>query len=124
MTPQRNPHERSDIRAPDIAALIQATFAGTACRSATLSFSESGWGTRRTNMLKCLLAVTALVVSGGLSLAQTQQMQGPPSAQHLDYPVRPVRMVVPYAPGGVTDVVARLIAQQLSQRLDRQFYIE
>ena len=32
-------------------------------------------------MLKCLLAVTALVVSGGFSLAQTQQMQGPPSAQ-------------------------------------------
>ena len=45
-------------------------------------------------------------------------------ARALDYPVRPVRMVVPYAPGGVTDVVARLIAQQLSQRLDRQFYIE
>jgi tripartite-type tricarboxylate transporter receptor subunit TctC len=33
-------------------------------------------------------------------------------------------MIVPYAPGGVTDVVARLIAQQLSNRLDRQFYIE
>jgi hypothetical protein len=32
-------------------------------------------------MLKCLLAVTALVVSGGFSLAQNQQMRGPPSAQ-------------------------------------------
>ena len=66
---------------PIIAALIPATsgFRGTACQAGTLSFSESGRGTRRTNMLKCLLAVAALVVSGGLSLAQTEQ--GPPSAQ-------------------------------------------
>jgi tripartite-type tricarboxylate transporter receptor subunit TctC len=45
-------------------------------------------------------------------------------ARALDYPVRPVRVIVPYAPGGVTDVVARLLAQQLSNRLDKQFYIE
>jgi tripartite-type tricarboxylate transporter receptor subunit TctC len=46
------------------------------------------------------------------------------SAQALDYPARPVRVIVPYAPGGVTDVCARLIAQQLSERLGRQFYVE
>ena len=40
------------------------------------------------------------------------------------YPSRPVRVIVPYSPGGQTDVVARLIAQKLSDRLGQQFYIE
>jgi tripartite-type tricarboxylate transporter receptor subunit TctC len=40
------------------------------------------------------------------------------------YPDRPVRMVVPYAPGGPTDIVTRLIAQKLSERLNTQFFVE
>jgi len=41
-----------------------------------------------------------------------------------DYPAKPVRMIVPFSPGGPTDVCARLIAQKLSESLGRQFYIE
>ena len=40
------------------------------------------------------------------------------------YPTRSVRAIVPYAPGGPTDVCARLITQGLSDRLGRQFYVE
>jgi tripartite-type tricarboxylate transporter receptor subunit TctC len=40
------------------------------------------------------------------------------------YPARPVRMIVPFAPGGPTDVFARLIAQKLSENLGKQFYID
>jgi tripartite-type tricarboxylate transporter receptor subunit TctC len=40
------------------------------------------------------------------------------------YPVRPVRVIVPYSPGGPTDVCARLIAQKLSDQLGKQFYVE
>jgi tripartite-type tricarboxylate transporter receptor subunit TctC len=40
------------------------------------------------------------------------------------YPARPVRVIVPVAPGGANDVTARLIGQWLSERLGQQFVIE
>jgi tripartite-type tricarboxylate transporter receptor subunit TctC len=40
------------------------------------------------------------------------------------YPTRPVRWIVPYAPGGGTDIMARLMGQWLSQRLGQPFVIE
>jgi tripartite-type tricarboxylate transporter receptor subunit TctC len=40
------------------------------------------------------------------------------------YPTRPVRVIAPIAPGGQTDVIARLIAQKLSERLGKQYYVE
>src|SRR5712691_5011581 len=43
-------------------------------------------------------------------------------AQH--YPTKPVKVIVPFPPGGVTDIAGRLIAQKLSEKLGQQFYIE
>jgi tripartite-type tricarboxylate transporter receptor subunit TctC len=40
------------------------------------------------------------------------------------YPARPVRMIVPFAPGGPTDVFTRLIANKLSEQTGKQFYVE
>jgi tripartite-type tricarboxylate transporter receptor subunit TctC len=40
------------------------------------------------------------------------------------YPSRAVRMIVPFAPGGQVDVIGRLIAQKMTERFDRQFYVE
>jgi tripartite-type tricarboxylate transporter receptor subunit TctC len=40
------------------------------------------------------------------------------------YPTRPVRIIVGYPPGGTADVVARLIGQQLSDRLGQSFVVE
>ena len=41
-----------------------------------------------------------------------------------DYPAKPVRMVVPYAAGGLPDTMTRIIAQRLSETFAQQFVIE
>jgi tripartite-type tricarboxylate transporter receptor subunit TctC len=48
----------------------------------------------------------------------------PRIARAQAYPTRPVRLVVPFAAGGASDVVARMMAQWLSDRLGQQFVIE
>jgi tripartite-type tricarboxylate transporter receptor subunit TctC len=40
------------------------------------------------------------------------------------YPTRPVRVIVAYAPGGLTDVFGRLLAQKLTEHMGKQFYVE
>ena len=41
-----------------------------------------------------------------------------------DYPARPVRLLVGYPPGGPTDIIARLIAERLADRLHVKFFVE
>ena len=65
----------------------------------------------RRQFLHLAVGAGALPALSGLARAQS-------------YPGRPVRVIVPYSPGGPTDVCARLIAQKLSDRLGKQFYVE
>jgi tripartite-type tricarboxylate transporter receptor subunit TctC len=61
-------------------------------------------------ILHVVLVVACLFVSG-ISSGQT-------------YPARPVKLIVPFPPGGNTDIVGRLIAQKLTESLGQQVYIE
>src|SRR5688500_18417853 len=45
-------------------------------------------------------------------------------AYGADWPSRPVRIVVPYAAGGQSDVIARVFAEHMSKAFGQQFYIE
>ena len=47
-----------------------------------------------------------------------------PVVQAQNYPVKPVRIIVPTAPGGGTDLIGRLLAQNLSSQLGQQFIVD
>jgi len=57
------------------------------------------------------MLVAALLIAAGLAHAQ-------------DYPVKPIRMIVPYPPGGGTDVVARIVNEKLSLELGQAIVID
>jgi tripartite-type tricarboxylate transporter receptor subunit TctC len=62
--------------------------------------------------------LSLLLKTAGLLLALTTAV----AAQ--DYPTKPVRVIVPFPPGGVNDTVGRMIAAQLSERLGKQFVVD
>lgn len=64
----------------------------------------------------CLLVATIALVT----------MLGPSSAlaQKPDYPTRPIRLIVGFAPGGSTDLVGRLVAGKLSERIGQQVVVD
>ncbi len=69
----------------------------------------------RRHWLKTLLATgmaASLVLGAGTAAAQA------------NYPVKPIRLVVPFATGGVTDTSGRLIAEHLSRRLGQQIIVD
>ena len=48
----------------------------------------------------------------------------PAVAQNAPWPGKPIKLVVPYAPGGTTDVVARMIAEHLGQKLGQNIIVD
>ncbi len=64
---------------------------------------------------------TAAIASVGLALASIA-LAAPATAD--DYPTRSIRLIIPFAPGGSNDVVGRIIANQLGQKLGQQVFVD
>jgi putative tricarboxylic transport membrane protein len=72
----------------------------------------TGRFTRRRLSIVCATSF-ALVAAAGVAPAGADT-----------YPSKPVRIIIPYGPGGIADVTMRLVAQNLSKRFGQQFFIE
>jgi tripartite-type tricarboxylate transporter receptor subunit TctC len=70
------------------------------------------------------MAVLAVTLNRSLLLALALSAAGPAAAQPSDYPSRPVSFIVPFAPGGVTSLFARILGAKLEQRLGKPFVVE
>lgn len=66
---------------------------------------------------QCLLVLSSVILaasSGSLALAQSA----------AGYPAKPIRIVVPFPPGGATDIIARVIGQKISEQMGQSVIVE
>ena len=69
------------------------------------------FATRRSRLARALMTLAVATLLPGWAVAQ-------------DYPVKPVRLIVPFAPGGSADVFGRFIAQRLQESLGQSFVVD
>lgn len=69
-------------------------------------------------------ALATLGNSTVAAVCATALLAGAPALAQSGYPAKPIRFIVPYPPGGGTDIVARLVAARMSQSMGQQVIVE
>lgn len=69
-------------------------------------------------------AIGMMIAGVSLCATQVQAQTGTQSQAQSDWPNRPVTLVVPFPPGGPTDLIARVLAKQLTDQLGQSFVVE
>ena len=79
--------------------------------------------TTRRHMTGVLVALSAFTALAGLTPLPASA-QGPDVTSAGDYPNKPIRYVVPFSAGGLTDVMARLVGQHLSEEWKKSIVVD
>jgi tripartite-type tricarboxylate transporter receptor subunit TctC len=66
----------------------------------------------RRNIRSCILTATAFFALNAPALAQTA------------YPAKPIRMIVPFSPGGTSDTLARILGQKITEAWSQQVVVD
>jgi tripartite-type tricarboxylate transporter receptor subunit TctC len=72
--------------------------------------------------MKCLPACVAACLAAVVAFLPAMAVV--PSARADEYPTRPVTLIVPYTPGGSTEILARIVGQKLEQRIGKPVVVE
>jgi tripartite-type tricarboxylate transporter receptor subunit TctC len=89
-------------------------------QSNDITFADGSKKLSMTSANRALLRTVAITLAGfALSLSALH-----PACAQTRYPDKPVRIVLPFAAGGVADITARIVAEKLGDRLGQRFYVE
>ena len=102
-----------------IALIVWIVWIGKLCRRFDSPLADIAPGTWAARVLSGVALCALSVLAPQQSLAQAGA-----SAPDTSYPSHPVRVIVPYSPGGSSDAVARIVAQKLGEMLGQQFVID
>lgn len=81
-------------------------------RSTTINERLTAFGAKRRAFARCIIGLAAMIAAAA------------PVSAKSGFPNRPVRIIVAFAPGGITDIIARLVGQKLNDATGESFVVE
>ena len=72
----------------------------------------------------CRMKISRLAFLSGACAALVSLVSGPAAWAQADYPSKPVKIIVPFPAGGTSDVMGRMVADELSKILKQPFVVE